>query len=132
MVESRAAEAGKTRRQRIPYASAEDIPELLGELEQIRKQGDWSRFADNASYLRIASPQNAIQPTAAEWNAMREELQDLREPLAGTVGQFVRMAAAMKILAAHDVKVTDNGIEITMNKSKDSERSAPIPEPLQL
>lgn len=85
-----------------------------------------SEFFELAAKVKILDPEIDLGLDQAAWQRMRKHLR-IREtriahkPLVyqPSADKFASQAAAMKILAAEKVEITDNGLEITMPESRE-------------
>ncbi len=86
---------------------------MKNKLEYYR-QGSWHAFADQAMNLKILFPDRTaeLDLNDSAWQGMKEELESDRRN--NNWGDFTSQATELKILAANEVKVTDQGLEITM------------------
>jgi len=107
---------------------AEDMQEQLEEYR--RSVVMWDAVAEIAADMRVLGI--AYPPfSKTEWQNMRSYLEGRRQN--NQWEDFLQQAAAMKILAAEDVDVTDEGIKMQMPKYKDAEDSIPpTPETLAI
>jgi hypothetical protein len=100
-----------------------------GELEKLRQSEDWFQFAELAAIQRLAHG-TQVPISDSEWEQMHEVLTaDLLELWSENAAH---MAAAMKILAAEEVKIDDTGLRITMRKRDMAETIPKSPDILHL
>jgi hypothetical protein len=100
------------------------------------KERGRTEYYKKMANLRIASGGKAIPLNEMDWKHMRQILETYRLAAVpdGKYDEFAEFASSMKVLAAEEVKVSDKGLEIIMQKSKtevagDSRKQ---PEPIEL
>ncbi len=81
-----------------------------------------------AMELKIIDPNQDLNINASVWREMKDRLEEFRRE--DSAYDFSWQAMAMKILVAEEVKVTENGLELTMPEKKGSFNAdiPPIPE----
>ena len=124
--------AAQTKKEmRIGSSFVEDLDPGVGlkEIETYREQDGWYQFAESAALLRIARG-ITVPINAEEWEMMHEVLS--ADQLAGWWKNAAHIGASMKILAAHEVKLDDKGLQLTMEKPRYQERSESMPESLSI
>ena len=86
---------------------------MKAQLEIDRNEGNWGRFTELAKSMKILQPKrfSELRISNQSWREMRKELELERK---NNWWNFAHQAMDMKILAADKVKVTDQGLEITM------------------
>ena len=94
-------------------------------LEEARNN-NWRDFSHQAAAIKVLDPKADLGLDEAVWQDMRDELEACRKN--GGWGFFCSLVMDMKILAADEVKVTENGLEITMRKPKLTSGVPPMPE----
>lgn len=103
------------------------IREYVAELE---KKGDFKEFAKEAGLMRLVGLE--IRLSSKEWAVVREAAREALDRKGSALGgpasePVINLLANMKILAAKDVRVTENGLELTMPKQKDANATTPVP-----
>ena len=98
-------------------------------LEKDRQQKSWADFSWGAVKIKILDPNQDLNLDQEAWQGMRDYLEKQREN-GDKWGNLSWQLANMKILVAEKVEVTENGIELTMPKKRESLGSdaPPIPE----
>lgn len=76
----------------------------------------WGAFLEMGVAIKILNPGYNLNLDQTAWQGMRLKLEEFRENKEWR--GFVRLAMAMKILAAEKVEVTGKGLEITMPEKK--------------
>lgn len=84
-------------------------------LEEYKMENDWLSFARLASTMRLFDKDFSVSIAIDAWDGMKDKIEYLRrQPLgSGEWSVFSRFIASMRILAAHKVEVTKEGIVIT-------------------
>ena len=97
-------------------------------MESERNPDRWGEFSWRAMAVKIMNPKIDLNLNRESWDGMRKFLEFARE--LENYDTFSKHAAAMKILAAEKVEVTDQGLNIAMPKKKKSLKSnvPPMPE----
>jgi hypothetical protein len=102
----------------------EDLELVEADIKDYRERNIWQFFAEAGSDLKIVDPSRDIGVTEKDWAEMKKELAVLAvSPLL-----FANMLAQMRILAAEEVKVTGQGLEITDHKPNLSKPTQALPE----
>lgn len=99
------------------------------ETEDTLQQGKWHDFVSLALSLRLVFPERftEIKIKTNDWQMMKEALKNSVEE-KGWNSRNIALAAGMKILAAEEVKITDQGLEITMPKPAFQRFAQPLPQ----
>ena len=101
----------------------------LQDIEVFRQEDRWFQFAESAAMMRIQEGVR-ISISDREWAKIRGVLfADIR---AKWWENAAHLAAAMKVLAAGEVRVTEDSLKITMRKAKEFEKSHKVPESIKL
>lgn len=91
------------------------IPYILkSELDWYRENGGWVVFASKLSTLRLVFPEEAEKISKTDWKGMREGLKTLTT--SRVVHPLFEYALNMFILAAKDVRILEDGLEINLGK----------------
>ncbi len=83
------------------------------QLAKYKTGGKWGKCIIFASQLRLMNPARALPIDSSMWNEMKKEINTI---LSGDSGDLVGIASGLRILAAHKVEVTKDGI-IIIDKS---------------
>jgi hypothetical protein len=87
-------------------------------------------FADIVSNLRILG--HEVSLTKTDWSKFQDILKAYRADQNGAIG-LAKMAAAMSILAADGIEITDKGLQIRkVGREESNEKIKPIPEAAHL
>lgn len=96
--------------------SDDDWMEMKQAFETL-KEGDWEAVTDQAICLKIIFPNRV-----SELNLDEEASQGIKQKLKTERGRdwwnFSGIAMRLKILAAKEVRITDNGLELVMPEKK--------------
>lgn len=108
----------------------EDIEDFGRDVVQkSRTRSEWFWFSKEAMEVKILDPKADLKISQKEWAEMKKYLNNfLLAEHHVSWWNFSTMAMAMKILAAEEVKVTDEGLEINMKKPNLSSESPELPE----
>jgi len=115
-----------------PELSEEDWKSMHESYETALARSKWDtsdlsaleRLIAFAANMKLLDQEKAPVLSDEEWTIMKKELES-----ASTVPEtFVQLAASIKILAAGEAKITSRGIEITMKKRNDKEKTPTMPE----
>ncbi len=92
------------------------------------RNSNWRLFADQAMSMKILSPDKSsdLKIDNKAWQKMKQELEANRN--SNWWEDFAIQARRMKIMAADKIKVTDQGLEITM-RPPESFKSEKKPRP---
>ena len=92
----------------------QDWQKMKQELEECRENNRWGGFAWLAMHLRILQPNKFadVRISKQAWWEMRQELEKYWK--VNNWSSFSQQAKYMKIMTADEVKVTDQGLKITM------------------
>ena len=111
---------------------------MHAKLEEYRQKKEWKKFAIQAKNMKILDPKEfeGVRISKLDWEEMLNQLNQFRRDgfrrdSIGTDGwhHFAELASALTILAAGKVEVTDNGLEISMQKAEDfKQQKKPRPE----
>lgn len=98
----------------------------------IESQKNFFEYAKIAASSRIIYPQefSSLKLSKAFWDKAYSEIRDTQYVSILNTNNYFEFALYMKILAAEEVRVTDQGINIVMHKPKDtfSEVKSKLPE----
>lgn len=101
----------------------EDWEKLENYLSTRSNQADYVR---QAMKMRIINQDWNPNWSTNTWNEIKKELESRR--VRNDAGEFAEMAAAMKIMAAEEVKSTEKGLEINMKKKSIETEVSQMPE----
>ena len=107
------------------------IAGIVEHVQGWREMTGWMGVARLTRMLKILFPDRVkdFKPDKIAWQGMRKTLESLRHQ--SEWAEFAELAAAMTILAAEKVEVTEKGLEITMPKPKEDFREAREPRPVR-
>jgi len=107
----------------------EKVEWYLQQRRDVAPFGAAMQLADLLRDIKILYPERQMIHVE-EWGPFRDELEKMRQQ--GQWPLFAKLAASMKILAAKDVHITENGIELEMTTPELDEKLKPIPDSLEL
>ena len=95
------------------------------------RENDWYIFSLEVVAMKFLFPEKTSELTLdpGAWDEMKKSLEYARPILQNQPG-FARMAMVLKLLAAEEVKITENGLEIIMQKEEPEfkEETPPMPQ----
>jgi hypothetical protein len=117
------------------YLDDELFRETIRELKEVfadDREDVVIHAAESAAAIRALYPNKDLEITNQNWKDMRTDLARYKSPDLFVYG-ISQLGAAMTILAADDVRITDQGLYIVRHTEKEMEKSIPTqPEPLVL
>ena len=99
-------------------------------LEYYYMEHDWIKYVTQGMIMKVLFPEKAstLSPDKTAWQGMKEQLTGYRARKEWP--QFFLHAMRMKTLVAEEVKITDKGLEIIMQKEEAEfkEETPPMPQ----
>jgi hypothetical protein len=108
---------------------SEQLRELRGEYDTLLGGEDAMHPIENAAAMRALYPDKDLGITNEDWAGMRAALRRYKTTDRWTCG-ISNVAAAMTILAADDVRITEHGLEIDRHKELEEDKTPQQPETL--
>ena len=99
-------------------------------LKKMRSEKIWYNYFQQAMQAKVLFPDRAsdLYPDKTAWKEIKEHLMRARTDSRGET--FLEIAMHMKLLAAEEIKITDQGLEIIMPKENPEfkEETPPMPQ----